>query len=630
MTDHVKAGLEHTRDTFCLKGLLSLLLAMSLSQCSSSSVPEPSAEQPRTVVTTDGEPVAPNRINQLLLMAADAPSPLAEQYTLQASQLALDDGDIDTASAILGGLGDNNAWPISVRTGAGLQRAQLALAQGEAARALIVLNGSPFDRPDELNMEVRRAMMQLRADAFLLMGQALAAAREYTRLASLLDPDQQAANTDRIWQILSAAPPGSLQAQSALVDSYELRGWMELVNVVISSQNNIEEQVRAVRSWQARWNRHSASTRLPESLAFAIELLNTRPERIALLLPLSDAAGRAVSEGFLAAYYDAEQQEQQVPEITVYDTSNIVDVLPLYRQVADSGVDLIIGPLRKDSVRQLQAQPSLPVPTLALNYGDEGVPNPPNLYQFGLAPEDEIRQAVQLAWQAGHRVAVVMTPAGEEYRRIGETFMNEWQALGGHLVASTGFAGSGSYSDAIRRLLDLDDSEARAARLRTVVPRSNLIFSPRRRQDVDVMFLLATPVEGRQIRPAMGFHFAGDVEVFAMPAIYDGAGIATNRDLNGIVFIDAPWLLTTDPLKQSVATTFSAGSGPVERLRAMGVDSYRLHTRLAQLDNFPGISIQGATGVLTMRDDGSIKRELIPARFDEASIVLLTPATPPP
>lgn len=144
------------------------------------------------------------------------------------------------------------------------------------------------------------------------------------------------------------------------------------------------------------------------------------------------------------------------------------------------------------------------------------------------------------------------------------------------------------------------------------------------------MFLLATPVEGRQIRPAMGFHFAGDVEVFAMPAIYDGAGIATNRDLNGIVFIDAPWLLTTDPLKQSVATTFSAGSGPVERLRAMGVDSYRLHTRLAQLDNFPGISIQGATGVLTMRDDGSIKRELIPARFDEASIVLLTPATPPP
>src|SRR5690606_22385478 len=103
----------------------------------------------------------------------------------------------------------------------------------------------------------------------------------------------------------------------------------------------------------------------------------------------------------------------------------------------------------------------------------------------------------------------------------------------------------------------------------------------RRRQDVDVMFLLATPTEGRQIKPALGFHFAGDVDVFAMPAIYDGGGNTTNRDLNGVVFIDAPWLLTGDPVKTAVETTFSTSSGPVERLRAMGVDSYRLHTRLA-------------------------------------------------
>lgn len=611
-----------------LKAVTPLLLAILLSQCSSSSVPEPSFEAPQQVSAPDSTP-APSRINQLLLQAAEAESPLAEQYTLEASQLALDNNDIDTASAILGGLGSDNSWPVAVRTSAGLQRAQLALAQGEAARALIVLNGSPFDRPDELNAEVRLDMMQMRAEAFQMMGQSLAAAREYTRLAALLPADQQASNADRIWQILSATPLQNLQAQSALLDSYELRGWMELVNVVVNSQNNIEEQVSAVRSWQARWNRHSASSRLPDSLEYAIELLNSRPERVALLLPLSDAAGRAVNEGFIAAYYDAEQQEQPVPEIIVYDTSDITDILPLYNQVASSGVDMIIGPLRKDSVRQLQSQPSLPVPTLALNYGDEGVPSPANFYQFGLAPEDEIRQAAQLAWQAGHRVATVLTPAGEEYRRISETFASEWQTLGGHLVGSTGFTGSGSYSDAIRRLLDLDDSEARAARLRSVVPRSNLVFTPRRRQDVDVMFLLATPTEGRQIKPAMGFHFAGDVEVFAMPAIYDGGGNTTNRDLTGIVFIDAPWLLTGDPVKSAVETTFSSGPGPVERLRAMGVDSYRLHARLAQLDNFPGISIQGATGVLTMRDDGSIKRELIPARFDENNIVLLAPGDTP-
>jgi hypothetical protein len=58
----------------------------------------------------------------------------------------------------------------------------------------------------------------------------------------------------------------------------------------------------------------------------------------------------------------------------------------------------------------------------------------------------------------------------------------------------------------------------------------------------------------------------------------------------------------------------------------MGVDSYRLHTRLAQLANFPGVSIRGATGTLTMRPNGSIKREMMPAQFIEGNIVLM-PAT---
>jgi len=622
-----KAVRQDRRLRTYIKQMSPLALAIVLSQCSSSSVPEPEFEVrplPSDVIA-DVPAGASSQINRLLLLAADAESPQAEQYTLQASQLALDEGDTDTASAILGGLGYSNSWPLMIRIDVGLQRTRLALAQGEAARALILLNGSPFERPDELPASARLQMMQLRADAFQMMGQPLAAAREYTRMAPLLNAEQQAANNDRIWQLLSAASLNSLQAQRALVDSYELRGWMELVNVVVGSQNNIEEQVRAVESWQARWNQHSASKQLPQSLSYAIELLNTRPERIALLLPLSDAAGRAVSEGFIAAYYDAQQQNQQVPQISVYDTSNLTDILSLYNEVASSGVDLIIGPLRKDSVRQLQAQTSLPVPTLALNYGDDGVPSPANLYQFGLAPEDEIRQAVQLAWQEGHRVAAVLTPAGEEYRRITETFENEWTALGGHLVASTGFTGTSSYSDAIRRLLDIDDSEARTARLNSIIPRRNLISTPRRRQDVDVMFLLANPSEGRLIKPAMGFHFSGDVDVYAMPAIYDGSEAANNRDLNGVVFIDAPWLLTGDPVKDSVQSSFQPGPGPVERLRAMGVDSYRLHTRLAQLDNFPGISIQGATGILTMREDGSIKRELIPARFDENAIMLLPP-----
>jgi outer membrane PBP1 activator LpoA protein len=611
--------------------LLPFLLASLLMQCSSSGEPVVSsaAENNRAVIPADVNATPVSDINRLLQMAADASSPLAEQLFIQATELALADGNIDTAAAILGGLGDDSAWPMTVRTRAALLRAEVAIASGESDRALILLNGAPFDRVNELNNEVRQNLMSLRARAFLQMNQFLAAAREHTRMAALLRPEQQEQNIDQIWQILSAAPPGSLQAQSALIDSYELRGWIELVNLVNGSRSNVEQQVRAISSWQSRWTQHSAAANLPRSLSFTVEVLNTRAERIALMLPLSEAAGVAVSEGFLAAHYEARSLSQQVPDVQIFDTSGVTDIMPLYNQIADSGFDLIIGPLRKDSVRQLQAQSSLRVPTLALNYGDEGSPTPADFYQFGLAPEDEIRQSVRLARQAGHQVAAILTPSGSDYIRIRDTFANEWQASGGDVIAISEFGGSSSYSDTIRIMLDVDDSEARAAQLRSIIPRSNIIFTPRRRQDVDVLFLLANPAEGRQIRPTMGFHFAGDIAIYALPAIYDGltydGGTSTNvnRDLNGINFIDAPWVLTNaDPIKSATASAFSAGAGPVQRLRAMGVDSYRLHNRLIQLANFPSVSLQGATGLLSMRSDGSIQRELQPAQFVEGAIVL--------
>ncbi|MEX2333470.1 MAG: penicillin-binding protein activator, partial [Pseudohongiella sp.] len=273
-----------------------------------------------------------------------------------------------------------------------------------------------------------------------------------------------------------------------------------------------------------------------------------------------------------------------------------------------------------------------PVPTLALNYGDDWRSNPLGFYQFGLAPEDEIRQAARMAWQAGHRYAAVLTPAGEDYRRIQDGFVEYWQSLGGEVVSQASFGGATSYSDVIRQLMSIDVSEARAERLREVLPRDNINFTPRRRQDVDFIFMLANPAEGRQLKPTMAFHFVGDVPVYAMPAIYDGRTDANgNRDLNGITFVDAPWVLgSDDPLRISTGEVWSPASGPVQRLRAMGIDSFRLYARMSQLENFPGIRLQGATGILSMREDGSIRRELIGARFVDGMTTVLLPETPMP
>lgn len=598
-----------------------------LSFCGSTPMPETRDVAPATAAAGN------NSVNDLLRLAADAESPQAESYILQASAIALAAGELDNAAAILAGVSSADELPTELAIEATRQKAELALLRNDARDALTLASEQMLELTTEFPVDAQQALMRLRAAAFLELEQYLAAAREHTRMAATLsDPGQIADNNNRIWQILTSAPAGTLSGQPALVDSYELRGWLELINMVNSEQNNIERQVAAITRWQNRWNQHTAAAILPDALAFAVEILNNRPQQIALMLPLGEAAGQAVNEGFLAAYYDAVSQNQQVPEVEVIDTTGVRDITSLYQQAVDLGVDMIIGPLLKESVRQLQSMEQLPVPTLALNYGDDWRTNPAGFYQFGLAPEDEIRQAARMAWQAGHRNAAVLTPAGEDYRRIEDGFAEYWQSLGGQVVSRANFNNASGYSDIIRQLMSIDASEARALRLREVLPRSSMEFIPRRRQDVDFIFMLANPAEGRQIKPTMAFHFVGDVPVYAMPAIYDGRRDATgNRDLNGITFVDAPWVLDgNDPLRSSTSVVWPQAAGPVQRLRAMGIDSYRLHARISQLENFPGIRLQGATGVLSMRDDGSIMRELIGAQFVDGAVVVLTPEVPAP
>ncbi len=606
------------------RSLLLVGAATLLSYCSSAPAPD-SRGATTPAVTAENQ-----SINELLSLAADSESPQAESYILQASAMALAAGELDNAAAILAGIDAEDDLPTALAIEAVRQKAELALLRNDARDALTLANSQLLAQTAELPVDTRQALMRLRAAAFMELEQYLAAAREYTQMAATLsDPAQIADNNNRIWQILTAAPAGSLTSQSSLVDSYELRGWLELINVVNSEQNNIERQVAAITRWQNRWNQHTAAAVLPDALAFAVELLNNRPQHIALMLPLREAAGQAVNEGFMAAYYHAVSQNQQVPEVEVLDTTGVRDITSLYQQAVELGVDMIIGPLLKESVRQLQMMEQLPIPTLALNYGDDWRTNPAGFYQFGLAPEDEIRQAARMAWQAGHRNAAVLTPAGEDYRRIQDGFVEYWQSLGGQVVSSASFNNATGYSDIIRQLMSIDTSEARAQRLREVLPRNNIEFIPRRRQDVDFIFMLANPAEGRQIKPTMAFHFVGDVPVYAMPAIYDGRSDATgNRDLNGVTFVDAPWVLGgDDPLRSSTSAIWPQANGPVQRLRAMGIDSFRLYARISQLENFPGIRLQGATGVLSMRDDGSIMRELIGAQFVDGSVLVLSPET---
>ena len=106
--------------------------------------------------------------------------------------------------------------------------------------------------------------------------------------------------------------------------------------------------------------------------------------------------------------------------------------------------------------------------------------------------------------------------------------------------------------------------------------------------------------------------------VYSLPSIYDGQdNQSENSDLDGIVFADAPWVLQeSDELKVELNTNLRQVQGPIQRLRAMGIDSFRLYPRLKQFTNQRVNSIQGTTGKLQMSEGQRIHRTLNMAQFE--------------
>ena len=164
-------------------------------------------------------------------------------------------------------------------------------------------------------------------------------------------------------------------------------------------------------------------------LAALQSLWDDRPRKIALFASLQQPAGIAIQEGFFSAYYESLQISGDVPTVSTYDTSSVVNLEAVYQQAVESGADLIIGPLTKSLVNQLAEKEDLPVPTLALNYADS-VEESPESVSVRTGTRGEIYQILNLAWARNYRRAALITPEAADYDRLRSTFAANWQDPG--------------------------------------------------------------------------------------------------------------------------------------------------------------------------------------------------------
>lgn len=601
------------KNTTRLLILFALVYQLLLTGCSTS---------PSQSTTRNAEQATEQRLQELYQLAKRSDGLASENYRVEAADLLSQQQRFEEAKVILEGISPQSL-PTNAQAIYVIVQAEISLSQFDGKTALENLNQhSELILQQGQSAQLRTSL--LRARSFELMERHLDSARERIHLAPMLASDQSANNEAALWSALIKTPVEQLQQAATSSRSSDEQGWLSLALLEQLNKSNMDRQLSALQRWLQRWPSHPAALNLPQELSLLDRIITERPNNVVLMLPLQGknaVAGKAIRDGFMAAYYDAKTAGDYTPDIRIIDTAASSDFRRLYDEVSLQGADFIIGPLKKAHVQTLQNNGSLITPTLALNYGTEET-STEQLYQFGLSAEDEARQIAEKAWLSGHKTSLILTPGSSWGQRISAAFNEKWQELGGTVLESAHFNAEKDYSSAIEELFDLDISKQRSKRLRTILAR-NLEFTARRRSDVDFIFVVATPKQARQIKPTLAFHFAGNVPVYATSHIYSGTPAPLlNRDLDGVVFAETPWLLSykNSPVKQAIAANWPSNAGRLGRLYALGVDAYQLYPRIQLLSTSQENKLAGATGLLTLGDTGRVIRTLNWAHINQGQI----------
>ncbi|MDH4106914.1 MAG: penicillin-binding protein activator [Gammaproteobacteria bacterium] len=490
-------------------------------------------------------------------------------------------------------------------------RAAIELWEGKPDSALALLE--PMSA-EALPTRHRARLEALRADAWFQKGDPLRAVDLYLRREQWLDdPDGVTVNRQRLWAGLSVSSPQVLRQASEIAVDELTRGWLTLGALATSTGQQGIGWSNGVLRWRQANPDHPA-IEIVAGLELPDRGLREYPRQIALLLPLSGrnaTAGRAVQNGFFGAYYSAAVGFDDVQQVRVYDVEE-GGVRGAYSKAVVDGADFVVGPLLRDSVIALAGESLLPVPVLALNYLPDNAFVPPGMYQFSLAPEDEAVSAATRAAADGHALGVALVPNTDWGRRMLTSFATEFESHGGTLLEYRSYEPDAQdFSFEIENLMGLADSVQRYRRLRANIG-SPLQFDPRRRQDVDFIFLAAAAPAGRLLKSQLKFHYSGDVPVYSTSRIYGMDG-RSDSDLDGVMFADVPWIVAPAPWQAELATHYAEywpAQRRLGRLHAMGYDAYQLANELFVSRSGSIGEIGGATGQLYLDETGRVHRRL--------------------
>jgi outer membrane PBP1 activator LpoA protein len=317
---------------------------------------------------------------------------------------------------------------------------------------------------------------------------------------------------------------------------------------------------------------------------------------IALILPSQQTvfaeAAEALRQGFFAA--DAASARPTTIQVLEVD-DDPVQLLAVLDGARRRGVKVAVGPLPRAEVNSLiDGGGGAALPVVTLNYPERDAAAPPTLIALGLSAESEAQYVVRIALSefVGIRRApgaaprfIVLSGAGALEHRIAQAYMSTLRAAGEPpLLIET----ATESPERLAQRFDPDRHEAvflaldgrEASLLRARIPRQILVFGTS---------LLNVGDGGTSPETA-----------------------ALAHDLDGIRFVDMPWLLPTGGTPPAGWPVPAAPlSRDLGRLFALGVDAYRVAIRWGAGET--RFELEGMTGRLRVDRSAGPRVERTPA-----------------
>ena len=207
------------------------------------------------------------------------------------------------------------------------------------------------------------------------------------------------------------------------------------------------------------------------------------------------------------------------------------------------------------------------------------------LREFNINREVDIKNLLNIAKNKGGLRAIIIDDSTTKDKALVKKI---WENMDGEVVSSVSSEKKISSQNLLSKILLLEQSKVRGRKLSRIIGLP-IKTEPRKREDIDSIFLSTSLSNARSLKPALEYNFADNISVYLIPSWSEDEHLTDSElDLEKVMISEMPFLLNTN-------TSFKETNS---RNFAIGYDAYEL-VLLLETSSRRNFNYFGLTGLIT-------------------------------